>query len=94
MTKLEIIAAVSMGKMVEFNQSKIYFIEGIQKFVGYMGFTEKQGNTFQILISWKDRKSLDLFLESDLYRIFHGAIITLSKRNSIKISKDIKNIVV
>ncbi len=94
MTNIEIIASISTSKIVEFNQSKINFIDGIQKFAGYIGFTEKQGKLFQIMISWKDRKSLDIFLKSDLYRIFHGAIITLSKRNSIKISKDIKNTVV
>lgn len=78
-------AVILQHKMNEFNQSKHSFIDGLPKFMGYSGFTEKQGQQFYMRIVWKDRNSRKKFMESDLYRYFRGALITLSKSNRIKI---------
>lgn len=85
MVILEISADISQSKMLEFNQSKLLFIDKLQSIDGYSGFTEKTGNTFVIKINWNNRKSLNNFMKSESYRIFHGAIITLSKTESTKI---------
>ena len=91
MYKLVIVASISTGKTVEFNQSKLQFIEGVQKFNGYNGFTEKQGAPFQMEIYWHDKNSMDMFMGADIYRVFHGAIVTLSDRNSVlKLNNTIK----
>ena len=79
MIYLEIVAVILINKLVEFNQSKMDFINNLQNAEGYLGFTENQGNKFQIKISWKSRKALDTFMKSEHYRIFNGAIITLSE---------------
>lgn len=71
--------------MMEFSQAKHQFINDIQVVEGYAGFTEKQGKNFHVRILWKDKKTLDSFMESQLYRVFHGAILTLSKINTIHI---------
>ena len=86
MIYLEIKAVILINKLLEFNQSKMAFIENFQNTEGYLGFTEKPGDTFQMKISWNSRKSLDKFIKSEYYRIFRGAIITLSETNSIRIS--------
>jgi quinol monooxygenase YgiN len=85
---LEIKAVILKNKLLEFNQSKMAFIENLQNTEGYLGFTEKQGNEFQIKILWKNRKALDIFMKSEHYRIFNGAIITLSETNSTRIFKE------
>lgn len=82
---LEINAEILLSKLQEFNQSKLSFINSLQKFTGYIGFTEKPGQNFHIQINWKNRESLDEFINTEQYRVFHGAIITLSKTNSNKI---------
>jgi hypothetical protein len=79
MTCLEIKALIRSSKLREFNQSKLAFIDKLQQTNGYIGFTEKQGDYFQIEISWEARKSLDKFIKSEYYRIFRGAIITLGQ---------------
>lgn len=85
MIYLEVSATISPHKLFEFNQSKMVFINNLQKTEGYTGFTEKPGNKFQIKIYWNSRKSLDAFMKSELYCIFHGAVITLSQWNSTQI---------
>ena len=88
MVCLEIVAVILTNKMMEFNQSKMNFVENLQNAEGYLEFTEKHGNEFQIKISWKSRKVLDIFMKSEHYRIFNGAIITLSNTNSTRIFKE------
>ena len=88
MVCLEIVAVILLNKLMEFNQSKMNFVDNLQNAEGYLGFTEKQGKEFQIKISWKNRKALDIFMKSEHYRIFNGAIITLSETNSTRIFKE------
>lgn len=88
MIHLEIKAVILINKLLEFNQSKMAFIENLQNTEGYLSFKEKPGDTFQMKISWNSRKSLDKFIKSEYYRIFRGAIITLSGTNSIRISNE------
>lgn len=83
MVFLEMSASISSGKMLEFNQSKLQFIDRVQKTSGYSNFIEKQGPAFQIKISWINRESLDKFINSELFHIFRGAIVTLSDKNSV-----------
>ena len=82
----EIRAEILTNKLHEFNQSKMVFIENLQNTEGYLGFTEKPGDAFQMKISWKSRRLLDKFIKSEHYRVFRGAIITLSHTNSIEIT--------
>ena len=84
---LEIVAVILNNKLLEFNQSKMLFIKNLQNSDGYIGFTEKQGDSFHMKISWKSRKVLDLFMRSEYYRVFNGAIITLSQTNDVNIVK-------
>jgi len=86
MVFLEIIADIERNKMLEFNQSKMTFINDLQTLVGYVGFTELPGKSFDIKISWENKKSLDSFMKSELYKVFRGAVITLSKNNDTTIS--------
>jgi len=87
MVVLDIVAEIKPNKSIEFNQSKLNFFNELQNFEGYIGFKEKSGSPFSIHISWKNQKSLDRFIKSEHYRVFHGAIITLSNSNKIEIIK-------
>lgn len=78
MTCLEINATISTNKMFEFNQTKRTFIDQIQKVDGYNGFTEKPGRKFQMKITMKSKKALNALMKSESYKVFHGALITLS----------------
>lgn len=91
MVYLDITALISTTKIKEFNQSKMSFIDEIQRIDGYIGFTEIPGNYFQIKIMWEDMNSLNKFMNSETYSIFHGAIITLSKNKNIKILDNEEN---
>ncbi len=85
MIHLEINVQISPTKQLEFNQSKIPFIQALPKLKGYSGFTEKRGTNFQIRISWIDKLSLEKFLKTEDYKIFRGALITLSSQNETNI---------
>ena len=85
---LEIVAEILINKLMEFNQSKMKFIDNLLNTERYLGFTEKQGNEFQIKISWKSREALDIFMKSEHYRIFNGAINTLSNSSRTRIFKE------
>lgn len=85
---LEIKAVILINKLLEFNQSKMAFIDKLQNTEGYIGFTEKPGDTFQMEISWRNKKLLDKFIKSEQYRVFRGAIITLCQTNIIQISNE------
>ena len=88
MACLEIVAVIRTNKLREFNQSKMSFVDKLQNAEGYLGFIEKQGKEFQIKISWKSQKASDVFMKSEYYRIFNGAIITLSETHSTRIFKE------
>jgi len=91
MISLEISATIAASKLLEFNQSKLIFIDHLQNFEGYVGFKEKAGKIFIMQIDWESRKTMDAFLDSGDYRFFHGAIITLSKNFNTHIIDDIKD---
>lgn len=91
MVFLEISATITTSKLHEFNQSKMTFIDHLQSMDGYKGFTEKPDLVFNIKIGWTNQKLLNLFLKSENYRVFHGAIITLSKKSTIKIKTENNN---
>jgi len=91
MISLEISATIAASKLLEFNQSKLIFIDHLQNFEGYVGFKEKAGKNFIMQIDWESRKTMDAFLDSGDYRFFHGAIITLSKKFNTHIIDDAKD---
>jgi len=91
MISLEISATIAASKLLEFNQSKLIFIDHLQNFEGYVGFKEKAGKNFIMQIDWESRKTMDAFLDSGDYRFFHGAIITLSKNFNTHIIDDAKD---
>ena len=87
MIYLEVTAKIFPYKMFEFDQSKIVFIGHLQSAEGYIDFTEKTGNKFQIKIAWRSKKFIDAFMRSEFYRVFHGAVITLSQSYNIQITR-------
>ena len=87
MVLLEISADVHANKHFEFSQSKMAFISDLQKANGYLTFTEKLGEKFHIRISWADKKSLKLFMDSENFHFFRGAILTLGKPDTIIIKQ-------
>lgn len=87
MVILEIVADIKPNKSLEFRQSKLAFINQMQDFQGYLGFREKPGIPFSMNISWKSQKSLEKFFKSEHYKVFHGAIITLSENHNCQIIK-------
>lgn len=91
MEKLEISASIPREKLTEFNQSKLSFLENIQDFEGYHGYSESPGPDFNISINWKDRGNLDAFMKSELYHFFHGAILILGNIHKIIINSDNTN---
>ena len=89
MVRLEITASIKANKMLEFSQSKLSFIYEMQQIKGYSSFLEKPGEKFQISIYWVSRSSLKEFMKSEHYKFFHGAIVTLSKDNSVTIHDEL-----
>lgn len=87
---LEIIATIALHKMLEFNQSKMIFIDRLQEVDGYQGFTEKAGDKFMMKINWESKKELDIFLKSENYRVFRGALITLSESHNTRFINESK----
>ena len=85
---LEIEADILTNKHFEFSQSKLAFINEIQKAPGYVNFMEKPGKLFHIKVSWENKNSLDDFILSEHFHFFKGAIITLSGKNTISITND------
>lgn len=92
MVFLEIKADILQNKHFEFSQSKLAFINDIQKAPGYVNFMEKPGTSFQIKVSWDNQSSMENFMQSEEFHFFKGAIITLSEKNTISITqKEQKN---
>lgn len=86
MSHLEIRAEIATGKLTEFNQAKYSFYDSIQKEDGYKGYTENHCSHFCLILEFKDEQTLINTMQSEVYRIFHGAIITLCEKNSIHIN--------
>jgi hypothetical protein len=86
--KLEIQAQIKKEKLVEFNQTKLTFLEDIKDSDGYMGYSEHPGLNFELCLNWDKRSSLDAFLACEIYRAFHGALITLGRLDSVKIMSE------
>ena len=85
MVYLELSAEVLPTKLLEFNQSKLSFINGLHAIKGYSGFTEKRSLDFNMQISWQNKSCLEDFMNTEHYRFFRGAIITLSSKNETNI---------
>ena len=90
MEHLEISASIRIEKQKEFNQSKLSFLDDLQQFEGFNGYSENPGPDFQLTLYWDHRSNLEIFLQSELYQIFHGAIITLGRINEILIKSEIQ----
>ena len=88
MVNLLIEADILRNKYLEFSQSKLAFLNDIQKAPGYINFMEKQGARFHIEISWEDKYCLKEFIESESFHFFKGARLTLSDKNTLHISTD------
>lgn len=88
MVSLEIEADILVNKHLEFSQSKLAFINDIQRAPGYVNFLEKPGRTFQIKVSWENKACIDNFMQSEQFHFFKGAIITLSGKNTIRITNE------
>lgn len=86
MVFLEIQADIHTNKQLEFSQSKLAFINDVQKSEGYLNFLEKPGYHFEIQITWDNQEHLDEFLKSDRFHFFKGALVALSKQNTISIN--------
>lgn len=89
MEQLEIFASIRKEKLNEFNQSKLTFLDGLRKVDGYDGYTENPGANYHLCINWNKRAHLDAFLNSELYRFFHGAIMTLGSMKEVLIKSTV-----
>lgn len=76
MVFLEIEADILVNKYHEFSQSKLAFINDVQRTPGFVNFLEKPGRTFQIKVSWENKACIDNFMQSEQFHFFKGAIIT------------------
>ena len=85
MVFLEIEAVILDNKHLEFSQSKLAFINDVQRAPGYVNFLEKPGKTFQMKVSWENKACIDNFMQSEQFHFFKGAIITLSNKNTFNI---------
>jgi hypothetical protein len=90
MVYLELSAEILPTKLLEFNQSKLSFINGLHKIKGYSGFREKRCLDFNMQISWQNKSCLEDFMNTEHYIFFRGAIITLSCNYKInKVTNDL-----
>lgn len=79
-TLLEIKASISIHKRLEFSQSLLTFINDIKNCNGLVSFREQPSKDFNIQLVWADHDTLNEFQQTDIYRLFIGAIITLSSK--------------
>ena len=77
MEELTIHAKIPDEKSLEFNQSKLSFINRLKRQDGYEGYHARHGTDYKLIIAWADRQKLDEFMSSDLYHFLQGAIHTL-----------------
>ncbi|NOR87032.1 MAG: hypothetical protein GQ527_05435 [Bacteroidales bacterium] len=82
---LEIKAKIHASKLLEFSQAKLDFIYNFQSANGFINFIEKPGNEFHIQISWENQQCLSVFIESEKFHFFKGALLALSNKNSISV---------
>jgi hypothetical protein len=90
MENIDISANIPSLKLPEFQQSKQSFLQDLKEIDGYLGYTEIPGEDYTITIEWESRQQLDLFLESELYHFFRGAIQTLGSFYKVTIQSSRK----
>ena len=78
------------GKCREFKQTMDYLITQHDKIEGCSGFNFLQDNSdddhFMIHTKWQDMKGLKIYLMSDQFKLFQGAIAVLCNPPKIDIS--------
>jgi hypothetical protein len=87
MEKIEFKAQFDQSKSIEFQSSKLRFLEMLKRSDGYINFTENTSGFFNLSILWEDKTSLLKFLRSDQFHYFRGAIITLGKSVEVLIDE-------
>ena len=75
---LKLEAEISASKRIEFSQSFMSFINELPSCPGFISFKEQPGTHFAIDLLWSNSTFLQEFQNRDMYRVFMGAIITLS----------------
>lgn len=85
---LKLEAEINASKRLEFSQSLMSFINDLPSCPGFINFKEKQGTLFNIQLSWSNSTQLQEFQSSDVYRVFMGAIITLSTHHQTQVFDD------
>lgn len=75
---LKLEAEINVSKRLEFSQSLMAFIKELPSCPGFINFKEQPGTHFSMEIIWSSSDHLKHFKTSDIYRIFIGALITLS----------------
>ena len=78
MVALRLEAEINESKRLEFSQSLMSFIKDLSSCHGFISFKEQSETHFAIELIWSDSILLQEFQSKDIYRVFIGAIITLS----------------
>lgn len=82
---LKLEAEINVSKRLEFSQSLMAFIKDLPSCTGFVSFKEHPGIPFFIEIIWSNSELLKQFQTQDIYRVFIGALITLSSSYQTKI---------
>ena len=80
---LDISAKIPIDKKIEFDQSKIEFINGLYKHKGYVSCKEDISQYFNVIIKWQSEEELDNFTSSNLFHYFSGALKAISSDCSV-----------
>ncbi len=81
---LEIKATIPIDKKLEFDQTKVDFVNRLSNHDGYLGFKEDIHNDFRIVVSWDKEENLNKFIDSTLFHFFTGALQTIATNRNIK----------
>lgn len=81
---LKLEAEINVSKRLEFSQSLMAFIKELPSCSGFVNFKEQPGTHFSIEIIWTNSELLEQFQALDTYRVFIGALITLSSSHQTK----------
>lgn len=81
---LKLEAEINVSKRLEFSQSLMAFIKELPSCSGFVNFKEQPGTHFSMEIVWSKSELLKQFQSSDIYRVFIGALITLSSSYQAK----------
>jgi len=82
---LKLEAEIKVSKRLEFSQSLMAIIKELPSCPGFINFKEQPGTHFSIEIIWSNSELLQQFQTLDVYRVFIGALITLSSSYQTKI---------